>query len=67
MIVAIGWIAVALLGAWLIGALVVGIVSGFGLGGLESLPPALFCGAVAAIAWLVFVLWISPITVGVAA
>lgn len=63
MIAAIGWIALALGGAYVFGALTVFLASGGGLGGLESLPLAFALGAIVAVAWIALVIWWSPMAI----
>ena len=63
MIEVIGWIALALGGAWALGALAVFFGSGAGLRGLESLPGALALGAIVAVAWIALVIWWSPLAI----
>jgi hypothetical protein len=67
MIEFLGWFALAAGGAYCLGAFTVMLVAGFGLGGLASIPPALFAGAVVAIGWISFVIWWSPLTISIGA
>lgn len=65
MIESLGWIALALGGAYALGCLVLFFVTGMGLGGLETVGPGLFLGGATAVAWIAFVVWWSPVTIGV--
>lgn len=61
MIEAIGWIALLVGGGLLVWWVIfVGMML---QGGLEMVPPAIALGAVAVLAWAVFVFWLSPATI----
>lgn len=60
----IGWIAVALVGAYLAASAVFVFMTGMGLRGLDSVPGALLFGGVTAVAWIAFIVWLSPLTLG---
>lgn len=60
---ALGWIALAGGGAWLFGGAAVLLGTGFGCGGLETIPRALFAGAAVAVLWIALVIWWSPLTI----
>jgi len=64
MIVAIGWIALALGGGYIIGGLALFFLTAIGRGGLGSLPMALAGAAIAVIVWLSLVAWLSPLSIG---
>lgn len=63
MIEVIGWIATAGIGAYVSFCLcaVLGI---FGGGGLEAVPRMVAAGVLGAVAWLVMISWLSPLTIG---
>jgi hypothetical protein len=61
----IGWIALALGGAYLLGALGIFIGTGLGRGGLEAVPRGFAFGAVIAVGWIALVVWWSPLTIGI--
>ncbi|MDZ7789748.1 MAG: hypothetical protein U5L08_04490 [Xanthomonadales bacterium] len=65
MIEFIGWAAFILGGAWAIfaGFMFIGLF--LVRGGLETLGPALFTSATAALAWIAFAVWLSPVTVSI--
>ena len=64
MVEAIAWIALTASGTWVLGGFTVFIVLGAGLGGLERLPVALTAGTCVAVAWVIFIAWLSPLTIG---
>ncbi len=63
---ALGWITFIFGGAVVAGyaAIAFGLI--FKKDGLEGVFGALIGGVVAAVAWLAFALWLSPITIGIA-
>jgi uncharacterized membrane-anchored protein YjiN (DUF445 family) len=63
----IGWTAIILGGAYLAFILSVIIVSKLLRGGLETFIPAFIIGGVAAVAWIVVAVWMSPITISISA
>lgn len=67
MIEFIGWIALALGGAWFLGFGALLLATGMGLGGLETIPQGLLAGAITAIAWIAFVIWLSPLSITIGA
>lgn len=59
----LGWFFLAMGGAYALGGLAVFLVAGAGPRGLESIPAALFLGAVVALSWIALVIWWSPLSI----
>lgn len=59
----IGWIATAGVGAY-VSFCLCAVLGGFDDGGLEAIPRMLAAGALGAVAWLVLIAWLSPLTIG---
>ena len=62
MIEILGWMAFAFGGGYMVGG--VGFLIGAGKGGLESLGVGIGMAAIFAMAWVCFVAWLSPLTIG---
>lgn len=58
----IGWVATAAIGAY-VSFCLCAVLGWFG-GGIEALPRMLAAGVLGAVAWLILIVWLSPVTIG---
>jgi hypothetical protein len=63
MIEFLGWAVFILGGAWLAGTMAFGMSMLVLSGGLETVGAGIFYAALAALGWLAFSVWLSPITI----
>jgi hypothetical protein len=61
----IGWLSLAIIGGGAVFSFAFISATLIVKGGLEAIAPCLVAAVLAASAWVLFVIWLSPVTIGV--